>query len=65
MEFGVGVLIRFEGGAAYVLLERALECSICRRSTACLVNRDGRTRCYDCDAAYLDSKAFRLEIGAA
>ena len=60
-----GTVIQYDSGATYFLLERKLECSACGRSTACLVNRDGRTRCYDCDAAYQERKAHIRLFGAA
>ncbi len=50
-------VVVFDGEASYALAPRALECSDCRRTTSCLINRDGATRCYDCDAARQDRKA--------
>jgi hypothetical protein len=41
-----------------------LECSACGHVTSCLVNRDGRTRCYDCDAHYQDMKLALAEAAA-
>lgn len=56
-------VMTFEKGAAYVLVDRKLECADCGRSTACVVNRDGATRCYDCDATHLDLVAVLASWG--
>ena len=59
----MGAIVRLENGAVYVLADRKLECADCGRSTACVVNRDGSTRCYDCDAAHLDLVAVLASWG--
>ena len=50
------LLMQFRAEAVHVIVERPLECAECHRSVACLVNRDGRTRCYDCDAQHQDKR---------
>lgn len=42
-------------GACAVFCSRPVECPICHVMRSILVNRDGRTRCWDCDGAYLKS----------
>lgn len=45
--------LRFEADRTLALTAPPLECKECHVMRACFVNRDGRTRCFDCDRAYV------------
>jgi hypothetical protein len=46
--------LHHESDCTVAITSRAMQCSICGEFAHCLVNRDGRTRCYACDADYQD-----------
>jgi hypothetical protein len=47
---------RFEGGAIHILLTLPARACGCGEEHCWFVNRDGRTRCYLCDGAYVKER---------
>ena len=55
---------RFEGDAVHILLTRPARGCVCRVDRWWFVNRDGRTRCWHCDAEYLKERDGKIVPGA-
>jgi hypothetical protein len=47
---------RFQGDAVHILLRLPARGCRCREEHYWFVNRDGRTRCWECDAAYVKER---------
>ncbi len=56
---------RFEADAVHILLTLPARGCGCRQEHCWFVNRDGRTRCWECDAVYVKDRQERAnrEIG--
>ncbi len=48
---------RFEGDAVHLIAALPASVCCCRVPHTWFVNRDGRTRCWECDAAYVKARA--------
>ncbi len=46
----------FHGDAVHILMREPAKCPYCSTRRWWFVNRDGRTRCCECDGAYLAGK---------
>lgn len=51
---------RFEGDAVHILLTLPARGCVCRVEHCWFVNRDGRTRCWECDAAYIKERDAKI-----
>jgi len=48
--------LQFENDAVHILLILPVRCRVCGAEHSWFVNRDGRTRCWECDKAYLKER---------
>ncbi len=51
---------RFEGDAVHLMTALPARLDCCREPHCWFVNRDGRTRCWECDAAYVKERDARI-----
>lgn len=56
--------VRYEPDRTLALTGEPLECAVCHGMRCCFVNRDGRTRCFECDRAYTAAGLARLQTRA-